>query len=88
MTDLLHEKKCIDLKNGEGISDLRKFQEHFREYKIVLYSCLNCESIMYQGHIDSHKRINLLFDEGTQHYHLTHKLTEAMGKRYVCDRYN
>ena len=31
----------IDLKNGAGISELIKFQEHFQEYKIVVYSGLN-----------------------------------------------
>ena len=59
---------CIDLKNGAGIRELTRFQEHFHKYKIVVYSGLNCESIVYQGHVDSDERINLLFDELTRHY--------------------
>ena len=60
----------IDLKNVAGIPEITKFQEHFHEYKIVVYSGLICESIMYQGRVDSDKPINLLFDEVTQHYHV------------------
>jgi hypothetical protein len=64
----------INLKNGAGLAELTKFQEHFHEYRIVVYSGLNCERIMYQGHFDSDKCINLLFDEVTQHYHFIAKL--------------
>ena len=39
---------------------------------------------MYQGRVDSDKRINLLFDEVTQHYHVIANVTGAMAKRYVC----
>ena len=78
----------IDLKNGAWIPELTRFQEHFDEYKIVVYSGLNCESIMYQGHVDSDKRINLLFDEVTRHYHVIANLTGAMAKRYVCEGCN
>ena len=36
-----------------------------------------------EGHVDSDKRINLLFDEVTQHYHVIANLTGVMAKRYV-----
>ena len=39
---------------------------------------------MYQGHVESDKRINHLFDEVTRHYHVIDKLTGAVDKRYVC----
>ena len=58
----LLETTGIDLKNGGGIPELTRFQEHFHEYQIAVYSGLNCDSIVYQGHVESHKRINLLFD--------------------------
>jgi len=64
----LLETAGIDLKNVGGITELTRFQEHFHEYKIMTYSGLNCDCIMYQGHVESHKRINLLFDEVTRHY--------------------
>jgi len=66
---------CIDLKNGGGIPELTRFQEHFHEYKLVVYSGLNCDSIMYQGHVESNKRVNLLFDEVIRHYHVIGNLT-------------
>jgi hypothetical protein len=43
---------------------------------------------MYQGHGDSDKRINILFDEVTQHYHVIANMTGAMAKRYVCEGCN
>ena len=63
------ETTVIDLKNVAGITELRRFQEHFRDYKIVVYAGLNCDSITFQGQIESDKRIKLFFDEYTQHYH-------------------
>jgi hypothetical protein len=81
----LLETTAIDLKNGGGIEELTRFQEHFHEYKNVVYSGLNCYCIMYQGHVEFDKRINLLFDEITRHYHVIGNLTGAMAKRYVCE---
>jgi hypothetical protein len=70
VVDQLLETTGIDLKNGAHISEITKFQEHFHECKIVVYSGLNCESIMFQGNVESDKRINLLFYELTRHsYH-------------------
>jgi len=39
----------IDLTNGAGIPELTKFQEHFHEYKFIVYAGLNCESILFEG---------------------------------------
>jgi hypothetical protein len=61
----LIETTGIDLNNECGIPELTTFQEHFHEYKIAVYSGLNCESIMYQGHVESENRVNLLFDAVT-----------------------
>ena len=88
MVDQLLENMGIDLKKGGGIPELTTFQKHFHEYKIGVYSGLNCNSIMYQDHIKSDKRINLLFDEAPRHYHVIGKLTGAMAKRYVCEGSN
>ena len=51
----------------------------------MVYAGLNCESIVYQGYVDSDKRINLLCVEVTKHYHVIANLTEAMAKRNVCE---
>ena len=39
----------IDLSNGGGISELMKFQEHFKEYRIVVFRVLDCKDIMFDG---------------------------------------
>ena len=84
----LIETTGIDLKNGGGIPALTRIQEHFHEYMIVVYSGLNCNSIMYQGRVESDKSINLLFDEVARHYHFIGSLTGAMVKRFVCEGFN
>ena len=74
----------INLDNGGGIPELERFQEHFRHYKIVVYTGLNCDDIMFEGRVDAVERLNLLYDEVTRHYHVIGNLTAAMAKRYVC----
>jgi hypothetical protein len=74
----------LDLTNGGGIPGLTRFQEHFKEYRIVLYGDLNCEDIVFDGQTESEKRINLLHDDTTRHYHVITNITAAMSKRYVC----
>ena len=78
----------LDSKKGGGIAELTRFQEHFHEYKIVVYSGLNCDGIMYQGHVESEKCVNLLFDAVIHHYHFIASLTGAMAKRYICEGCN
>ena len=84
----LLETTGIGLKNGGGIPELTRYQEHFHEYNNVVYSGLNCHSIMYQGHVESHKRNNVIFDEVTRHYHVIGNLTGAMAKQQVCEGCN
>ena len=88
MVRQLIETTGIDLKNGGVIPELTRFQEHFHEYNIVVYSGLNCDRNMYQGHVEHDTRINLLFDEVTRNYHIIGNLTGAMDKRYVCEGCN
>jgi len=79
----------IHLKNGAGIPELIRFQEHLRrDFKIVVYAGLQCDSVMFQGQYESDRRINLLFDEVMKHYHVIANLTGAMAKRYVCEACN
>ena len=74
----------ISLDNGGGIPELERFQDHFQQYKIVVYTGLNCDEIMYEGSVETSERLNLLYYEVTRHYHVTGNLTEAMAKRFVC----
>ena len=85
----LLETTGIDLSNGGGIPELERFQDHFGDqYKIVVYTGLNCDAIMFEGLVDSPKRINLLYDDVTRHYHVINSLTGAMAKQYVCTACN
>ena len=43
VTHLL-ETTGIDLINGGGVPELIKFQEHFDDYKIVVYDGLRCDN--------------------------------------------
>jgi hypothetical protein len=88
MVHQLLETLGIDLNNGAGIPEPTKFQEHFCEYKIVVYTGLNCDSVIFQGQTESEKRINLLCDETMQHYHVIANLTGTMAKRYICEACN
>ena len=75
----------INLDQGGAISELIRFQEHFHEYKIVVYQGLSCDSIMFEGRVESSKRINLLYDDVGHHYHVITNITGVMAKRYVCE---
>ena len=78
----------INLTNGGSIPELTQFQDHFAEYRIVVYDGLHCNEIMFDGQTNSAKRINLLYDDVTKHYHVINSLTGAMAKRYVCKACN
>jgi len=75
----------IDLTSGGGIPELIRFQEHFRDYKIVVYLGLGWGDIMYEGQVDSSKHLNLLYDDVERHYHVITNLTGAMAERYICN---
>jgi hypothetical protein len=70
----------IDLQNGGAIPELEKFQEYFKEYSINVYGVLHCEDIIYDGMVCSERRLNLLYDDVTRHYHVITSLTGAMAR--------
>jgi hypothetical protein len=43
----------IDLTHGGGIPELIKFQEHFKEYRIVVFVGLNCKDLVFDGQEES-----------------------------------
>ena len=74
----------IDLSNGGGVPELYLFQEHFKDYRIIVYEGLNCDDIIFDGQVESEKKINLLYDDTSRRYHVITNVTAAMAKRYVC----
>jgi hypothetical protein len=74
----------IDLTDGGGIPELQRFQEYFKEFRIVVYSGLECEDVVFAGQVQSEKRLNLLYDAANRHYNIITNITGAMAQRHVC----
>ena len=82
MVDSLLETTGIDLSRGGGVPELMRFQEHFKEYRIVVFGGLNCGDTMFDGQVESEKRINLVYDDVNRHFHVINNLTGAMARGY------
>jgi hypothetical protein len=74
----------IDLTNGGGIPELIKFQEHFKGYRIVVLGGLNCKDLVFNRQVETEKRINLLYDVVTHHYHVINSIPGAFARRFGC----
>jgi len=83
IVDRLLETTGIDLSAGGGVPELMRFQEHFKESRVVVFGGLNCEDIYFDGHVESEKRIDLLYDDVWKHYHVINSLTGVQTRRYV-----
>jgi hypothetical protein len=83
VVDKLFATKGINLDNHGGIPELERFQDHFKLYKIVVYTSLNRDSIMYEGQVETSERV-ILYNEMSRHYHVIGNLTGAMAKKFVC----
>jgi len=68
----------IELSNGAGIPKLVRFEEHFREYKIVVYRGLSCDNIMFEGQVDTARGSNILYNVVERYYHVIAKLIGAI----------
>ena len=55
--DRLLETTGIDLSTGGGVPELMRFQEHFKEYRIVVFGGLNCEDIIFDGQVESENEL-------------------------------
>jgi hypothetical protein len=53
-----------------------------------VYGGLNCEDIIFEGQVATHRRVNLLYDDVERHYHVIANLTGAMAKLYICEACN
>jgi hypothetical protein len=45
---------------------------------------LNCKDLVFDGQVQTEKRINLLYDDVTHHYHVIGSMTFAFARRFVC----
>jgi len=44
-----HDSNYESYRKGKGIPEIARSQEHFREYKIVVYQGLSCDNIVFEG---------------------------------------
>ena len=72
----------FDLSLCAGIPEHTVFQRYLLQYRIVVYSGLRCDNIMFDGQVAKPQRINLLYDWA--HYHVITNRMTAMAKRYIC----
>ena len=68
----------VGLSRAGGIPEPEEFQRHLSEYRIVVYSGLQCDNIMFDGQVPSVQRISLLYDG--QYYHVITNPTADMIK--------
>jgi hypothetical protein len=62
--DRLLEATGVDLSRGGGIPELESFQHYFHDrYKIVVYTGLRYDLIIYESKVDAPKRTTFLFDK-------------------------
>jgi len=78
VVEILLETTGIVLSNGAGIPELVRFREHFPWYKIVVYRCPSCDNIIFEGKVNSTRRLNILFEDVERHYHVIANLTGPM----------
>jgi len=78
----------IDLTNNTGIPELVRFKEHCREDNIVDYHGLSCKAVMFEGHVNSSKRIKIIYDDVERHYPVIANLISATARRYVSKECN
>ena len=60
VVEALLQQIGIDLTRGGGIPELNRFQQLFRDYKIVLFQGFGCDEIMYEGQVETSKHLNVL----------------------------
>ena len=70
----------INLSNGGGLQELQKFSDHFQNYRIVVYSGLNSNDIMYDSGLVGKQTIYLLYDAEHKHYNVITNITGCFWK--------
>ena len=68
-----------------GNSRTRKFSGPFSAIQDLCHTGLNCDEIMFELHVETSERLNLLNDEVNRYYYVIGNLTASMAKRYVCN---
>jgi len=77
--DLLKDSG-VHLSNEGDAEELRVFQDHLSDYRIIVFDGLNTDSAMFSGNSRSAKKLHLLYDRDNEHYNVFTKLKGAMAK--------
>lgn len=82
---LLCQDADVDLTNGGGLDEIKKFQDYLHpEYDVTVYDCSRGRSTLFQnGNIDAPKKIRLLLENN--HYTLIKSTAGAFGFSYYCE---
>ena len=74
----------VDLSNGGGFEELRRFQDHLSDNQIIVFDDLNTDRFMFSGNSHSAKKLHLIYDRDNEHYNVIISLKGAMAKKYIC----
>lgn len=83
----LCERANVDLSNGGGTFELKRFQKYFKDsYNIILFADRKGRNIIYRGYLKNgnRKKIFLLLEDS--HYLLVTNLHAAFSVNYYCDQ--
>jgi hypothetical protein len=75
----------VVLSNGGSLQELAQFQEYLSDYKIVVFSGLSPDKVMFAGNSVSSKKLYLLYNADTKHYSVITNIGAAMAKNYICN---
>jgi len=82
-TALIIAAKVIISPEGGGIPEIQIFQNHLREYKIVVDTYGSRDrDIIFKGAVDSTRKLNLLHHAG--HFNVIGSLRAAFACDYYC----
>lgn len=78
----------VDLSNGGGLDEIKKFQDYLHPaYDITVYDCARGRSTLFRnGNTNAVKKIRLLLENN--HYTLIKSTTGAFGFSYYCEPCN
>ena len=57
----------VDLSNEGSLQELAQFQNYLSDYKIVVFSGLSTDKIIFTGNSVSSKKLYLLYNADTKH---------------------
>ncbi|KAG8235182.1 hypothetical protein J437_LFUL015488 [Ladona fulva] len=77
-------KHGVDLTNGGGLEEIKKFQRGLKDWKITVFTDRKGREVLFEGPDgDENKRIDLIYE--AEHFNVIKSLTGAFSCTYYCD---